>query len=80
MVVIAWIIRILLILVSSGLVVLVTMQKAKQAGLGSLAGGDSFSLKGKSKGKEAALNKFTWIGMIVFVVLSIALAVIAKTM
>jgi len=50
MVVIAWIIRILLILVSIGLVVLVTMQKAKQAGLGSLAGGDSFSLKGKSKG------------------------------
>lgn len=78
MVAISWIIRIILILVSLGLIVVVLLQKSKQAGMGALAGGDSFSLKGKAKGSEALLEKLTKIGTAAFMILAVLLMVITK--
>ena len=79
MVVVSWIIRIILDIVAVGLVVVVLLQKGKEANLGALAGGgDSFAAKGKAKGKDAMLEKLTKIGMISFMVLAILLAIITK--
>ena len=52
------------LILAVGLVVIVTLQSGKSAGLSSaIAGGDSFAAKGKSKSLDAKLAKATkWIG------------------
>ncbi len=62
------------VILAVGLVVIVTIQSGKSAGLSSaIAGGDGFAAKGKSKSLDAKLAKATkWIGG-VFLVLTLVL-------
>ncbi|MCI5993381.1 MAG: preprotein translocase subunit SecG [Clostridiales bacterium] len=62
------------LILAVGLVVIVTLQSGKSAGLSSaIAGGDGFAAKGKSKSLDAKLAKATkWIGG-VFIVLTLVL-------
>ena len=62
------------LILAVGLVVIVTLQSGKRAGLSSaIAGGDGFAAKGKSKSLDAKLAKATkWIGG-VFIVLTLVL-------
>ena len=78
MVVVSWIIRIILLLVSIGLTAIVLLQKGNQGGMGAIAGGDSFAMKGKAKGRDALLAKLTKIGAACFMVLARLLAVVTK--
>jgi preprotein translocase subunit SecG len=76
--VVTWIIRVILWLVSIGLIIIVLLQKGKEGGISAITGGDSFAMKGKAKGKDALLQKLTKIAAIAFMVLAVALAVITK--
>ena len=62
------------LILAVGLVVIVTLQSGKSAGLSSaIAGVDGFAAKGKSKSLDAKLAKATkWIGG-VFIVLTLVL-------
>lgn len=68
------ILTVIQVILALGLVVIVTVQSGKSAGLSSaIAGGDGFAAKGKSKSLDAKLAKATkWIGG-VFLVLTLVL-------
>ena len=68
------ILTVIQLILAVGLVVIVTLQSGKSAGLSSaIAGGDGFAAKGKSKSLDAKLAKATkWIGG-VFIVLTLVL-------
>ena len=71
------ILTIVQVILAVGLVVIVTLQSGKSAGLSSaIAGGDGFSAKGGSKSFDAKLAKATkWVGG-VFLVLTLVLNLI----
>lgn len=68
------ILSVIQVILAVGLVVIVTVQSGKSAGLSSaIAGGDGFAAKGKVKSLDAKLAKATkWIGG-VFLVLTLVL-------
>ena len=72
--------KILLVLLSLGVIVLVLMQSGKGDGLSGLAGGsaETFFARNKSKTLEAKLSRLTYIGGGAIIVLSIALVLLGK--
>ncbi len=69
------------IVVAVCLIVVVLMQSGKDAGLsGSIAGGNSDSFFGRNKGRtlNSILEKWTAILAVLFIILSIVLAVVFK--
>ena len=68
------ILTIVQVILAVGLVVIVTVQSGKSAGLSAaIGGGDGFAAKGGSKALDAKLAKATkWVGL-AFVVLTLAL-------
>lgn len=74
------IITVLLLVISVLMIVVVLMQKGKDAGLGSAFGGDSvgssLSAKGKAASKEAKLQKLTKVLAVTMGVLALAITVI----
>lgn len=69
---------VLFIIICIAMVVLVTVQEGKEAGLGSLAGGMSDTYWGKNKGKslEGKLIKATTVCGILFFVVAVALCLV----
>lgn len=76
--VLEYILGVVLILVSIGLIVLVLLQESKQQGLsGAIAGGsDTFFSKNKGRTREAQLEKLTKILSIVFIILTLVTTLI----
>ena len=72
--------KIILMLVSIGVIVIVLMQAGKGDGLSGLTGGsgDTFFARNKNKTMEARLNRLTYIGGAVMIVLSIALVLMSR--
>lgn len=66
---------VLFIIICIAMVILVTVQEGKEAGLGSLAGGMADTYWGKNKGKslEGKLIKATTVCGILFFVVAVAL-------
>ena len=71
------ILTIVQVILAVGLVVIVTVQSGKSAGLSAaIGGGDGFAAKGGSKALDAKLAKATkWVGA-VFLILSLGLNLI----
>ncbi len=70
---------ILYILICIALIVIVLLQKGKNAGMsGAIDGGSSETFYGKNKGKtkNAMLEKFTEVAAILFIVLAIVLSLV----
>ena len=67
------ILTIIFVLVSIGLTVIVLMQEGKSAGLGAIAGGNSFWEKNKSRSTEAKFVLATKILAVAFIVLALLL-------
>ena len=70
------ILTIVQVILAVGLVVIVTVQSGKSAGLSAAIGGDGFAAKGGSKALDAKLAKATkWVGA-VFLILTLVLNLI----
>ena len=67
------ILTIVFVLVSLGLTVIVLMQEGKSAGLGAIAGGNSFWEQNKNRSAEGKLVLITKILAAVFIVLALVL-------
>ncbi len=80
MIVVQWILNILLIIASLGLIILVLAQQGKQAGLsGAIAGGaETFFGKKKARSVEGLLERLTKILAVVFIVLALAMLIIQR--
>jgi len=78
--VISIILTILLVLVSIALIVVVLMQEGKEGGLGAMAGaaGESYVSKNKSRTPEGRLESLTKILGVAFIVIALAIDIIAK--
>ncbi len=74
------IIRIVLVVCSVFLIIVVLLQQGKSAGLsGSIAGGaETFFGKNKAKSYEGKLETLTKLVAVLFMVLAVALVVLAK--
>ncbi|MDL2225443.1 preprotein translocase subunit SecG [Eubacteriales bacterium OttesenSCG-928-M02] len=70
--------KIVIAIISLALIVLVMLQKPKEAGQGSAFGGDTFFSKTKATSYEAKLERLTKIAAVVFGVASFALVLIQK--
>lgn len=76
-----WIVNIVLVLCSLGMVVIVLMQDTKSSGMGAAFGGaDSFFGKNKSKTKEARKELLTKVLAVVIAVLAIVMVVMLRFM
>ena len=74
-----YVLAIVIILVSIGIIALVMLQEGKQQGLGAIAGAaDNFFGKNKGKSIEAKMKKWTWLCLLVLAVFSIAFYVILE--
>lgn len=67
------ILTIIFVLVSIGLTVIVLMQEGKSAGLGAIAGGNSFWEQNKGRSTEAKFVLITKILAVAFIVLALLL-------
>ena len=67
------ILTIIFVLVSIGLTVIVLMQEGRSAGLGAIAGGNSFWEQNKSRSTEAKFVLATKILAVAFIVLALLL-------
>ena len=67
------ILTIIFVLVSIGLTVIVLMQEGKSAGLGAIAGGNSFWEQNKNRSTEGKLVLATKILAVAFIVLALLL-------
>jgi preprotein translocase subunit SecG len=69
------IVTVIYVLICVALVVVVLMQEGKSTGLGAIAGGAAETYWGKNKGRsmEGALEKFTKVLAVGFIVLSVVL-------
>ena len=74
--------KVLLILVSIALIVLIMMQEGKEGGLGAIAGaaGESYVSKNQSRTPEGKKRKFTAILGAAFMVIALAMNIIAKVL
>ena len=72
--------KILLVIVSLGLIATVLLQSGKSAGLsGSITGGaEQLFGKSKSRGMEALLEKLTVVLAVSFIILSVVVAYLVK--
>lgn len=75
-----WVIYIVLIAVSIGLIVFVLMQESKSGGMGAAFGGsnESFFGRNRSKTKESQLALATKIGAVIIAVLAIVLVILLR--
>lgn len=76
-----WIVNILHIIFAISIIVIVLLQSGKQAGLsGSIAGGaETFFGKNKGRTIDALLSRYTAFAAIAFLVTSVVLFMLSKT-
>lgn len=74
------IVEIVYFIICLGLIAVVLLQKGKAAGLSGAIGGAAETYWGKNKARsmEGKLEKFTRVGAILFIVLSVVLSLLIK--